>query len=332
MLAYTRYILIPTIFLLICIRKYKERGWGKCKNAVKLNGKVAIVTGANSGIGYEITKELALRGAQVIMACRDLNKAAKAMYKIKQEIKSTSILVPMELDLSSLESIKGFCDEVITTYQQIHVLVNNAGVSYPKNVKAQTKDGLEIHFGVNYFGHYVLTTLLLTALANAESSRIIVISSMLHENGKLHLHDLNLERVTEKTDAYANSKLANVYFCKELSSRLHGTNIRVMAVCPGWAYTNLFRHNCLKWYQILLSIPFAFLFMRTAKQGAQTAIFCATEPNLQSGCVYRNCQKYKSKVEHDVEISNRLWHQTEEIAKRLDHSLALGIILDAPFQ
>ncbi|KAK4873184.1 hypothetical protein RN001_015213 [Aquatica leii] len=321
----TSYVLIPAVFLLLCLRKYKEHTWGKCLNKIKLDGKVAIVTGANSGIGYEITKELASRGAQVIMACRDLNKAAKAMYQIKQEIQSPVLLIPMELDLRSIESIKTFCNEITSAFVEIHILVNNAGVSFPKNMELTTKDGLEIHYGVNYLGHFVLTNLLLSPLLNAESSRIIVISSTLHERG-------TLDNVGAKTtDNYANSKLANLYFCKELASRLHGTNVKVMTVCPGWTNTNLFRHHTLKWYQIILIVPVAFFFMRTAKQGSETVIFCATQPNVQSGCIYKDCRKYKSRIDFDIEMSNKLWFDTKQIVEQIDEHLRLGILFKAPF-
>ncbi|KAF5296048.1 hypothetical protein FQA39_LY12670 [Lamprigera yunnana] len=331
MVAITRYILIPAIFILLCVRKYRERQWGKCTNKVRLKEKLAVVTGANSGIGYEIAKELAIRGAHVIMACRDLEKAADAICEIKREIQCTSVIIPMKLDLGSIESIKNFSDEVTLNYGKIDLLINNAGISYPRNGRRETKDGFEIHFGVNYLGHYLLTNLLLTPLSNAEKGRIIVISSGKHEQGVIDLHDLSMEKTKIGTDAYANSKLALVYFCKELTKRLKYTNIGVYVVSPGWVYTNLFRYHNLKWYQILLSIPVAYLFMRTPKQGAQTAIFCATEPYLESGCMYKDCQKYSSKFQFDHRLSNCLWYKSQDMVDKVNADLGLGIKFVGPF-
>ncbi|KAB0792718.1 hypothetical protein PPYR_14677 [Photinus pyralis] len=330
MISLTRHVLIPVVFLLICIRKYRESTWGKCKNKVKLDGKLAIVTGANSGIGYQIAKELASRGAHVIMACRNLGRAATAVRKIKQELSCSSIIIPMELDLESVDSILLFVDEIEATYSSVHILVNNAGVSHPSSTRCKTKHGFEIHFGVNYLGHFILTNLLM-GLLDRETSRIIVISSLMHERGKIYLDDLNLERTISKTDPYANSKLANIYFCKELARRTEGRPISVYAVCPGWVYTNLFRHQNLKWYQILLSLPFAFLFMRTPTQGAQTAIYCATEPDLKNGQVYRDCKEYRSKVNFDQGVSKKLWEISRDFVKTIHSNVKLWDLYGSSF-
>jgi len=326
------YYAIPTILVLAGIRKYRELKWGRCRNKVKLTGKVVIVTGANSGIGYEIAKEMAIREAQVIMACRNLDAAAKAIRELKQEIKGSSVIVPMELDLGSIRSIKNFAEEIKSTYSKVDILINNAGVSFPANARPKTKDGFEIHFGVNHLGHFLLTTLLLEVLKKAESSRIVIVSSLLHERGKLYLDDLNLENVMEKTDAYANSKLANVYFCNELSQRLKDSRINVYAACPGWVYSNLFRHYERKWYHIFI-FPIALLYMRSPKQGAQTAIYCATEPELinETGFVYRDCKKYFSKVTFDASISKRLWETSENMIREIDRRLTQRGLYDVPF-
>lgn len=172
----------------------------------------------------------------------------------------------MELDLASIKSIKNFVEELKLTYTEIHILINNAGVSYPISAKQKTKDGFEINMGTNHLGHFLLTNLLLDQLKCAPSSRIIIVSSLLHEKGKLHLDNLNLTKLKTKSNAYANSKLANIYFCNELAKKTQGTNVKVCAVCPGWVYTNLFRHNNFKWYYAILLVPVAFFFMRTPKQ------------------------------------------------------------------
>lgn len=168
----------------------------------------------------------------------------------------------MELNLASLKSIKTFAYEVQRNYKVINLLINNAGVAYPKNTYVETEDNFEIHFGVNYLGHFYLTQLLLDLLLKDSSNRVIVISSLLHEKGEINVDDLNNIQKKKNINMYANSKLANVYFARELAKRQK--SLKVYACCPGWVYTGLFRHS-KKWYHILF-LPVAFFFMRTPWQ------------------------------------------------------------------
>ncbi|KAJ8954077.1 hypothetical protein NQ318_004382 [Aromia moschata] len=209
--------LLPTILILVLVRKYRESKWGKCKNKVKLDGKIAIVTGANSGIGFEIAKELAFRNAQVILACRNLEKAREACDLIKTSFpeKTNITVIPMELDLASLYSVKNFTDRIKKQYTEINLLINNAGVSFPSNKRVETKDGFE-----------------LLELLSKSSSRIVVVSSSLHERGEINLNDLNGLRATKKTNLYANSKLANAYFSQELAKHTKTKNVKVYCCCP----------------------------------------------------------------------------------------------------
>ncbi|KAL3284107.1 hypothetical protein HHI36_018275 [Cryptolaemus montrouzieri] len=307
--------LLP-ILIVYGIRKYIETKWGKCKNKIELNGKVAIITGANSGIGYEITKELVARNAKVILACRNLKKAEEAVKEISEKIKSSGVMIPMELDLASLKSIENFVTKFKEHHKELHILINNAGVSFPKTRRELTEDGFEIHFGVNHLGHFYLTNLLLDVLEKSKPSKIVIVSSKLHEKGKIHLEDLNSEDDHGKENLYSNSKLANAYFCKELAKRTSNRGIDVFAVCPGWVYTNLFRHVDIKWYHYILVAPIAFLFMRNAKQGSQTIVYCATEPGLQTGIIYRDCKMYESTHKFDPKVSVELWEKCEEIVKQ----------------
>lgn len=308
-----------TVVLLYVARKYREKTWGKCVNTVRLDGKVAIITGANSGIGFETAKELALRGAQVILACRSIHSAQEAANRIKKQLQSLlkCDLVPMELDLARLESVQRFAEQIRENYQEIHLLINNAGVSYPKNVRKTTADGFEIHFGVNHLGHFFLTILLLDILKEADFARIIIVSSMLHEKAKLNIDDLNSENIKEDANLYANSKLANMYFCRELAKRVEGSNVNVYALCPGWVLTGLFRNHNPKWYHYIAVAPIAFFFMRSAKQGAQTVVYCATEPKLaeENGYLYRNCKKYTSKHNFDNKLGLLLWEHSERMLR-----------------
>jgi NAD(P)-dependent dehydrogenase (short-subunit alcohol dehydrogenase family) len=305
--------LIPAVLVLIGIRKLRVRSWGYCENAVSLNNKVAIVTGANSGIGYQIAKALALKDAHIILACRNIDMAKKTILKIEKQLKKSVKMTAMELDLACLKSVKQFAFNVQQLYPEIHLLINNAGVAYPKNQLHFTEDGFEIHFGVNHLGHFYLTNLLLGTLKKSSPSRIIVISSSLHEKGKIDVNNLEVNQQIS-SNFYANSKLANIYFCKELLKRTRNTGISIYAVCPGWVYTSLFRHS-IRWYHYILVAPIAYFFMRSPKQGSQTAIYCATEPALerQSGLLYRNCSQYISKVTFDDNVALKLWNESERL-------------------
>ncbi|CAH1155267.1 unnamed protein product [Phaedon cochleariae] len=308
------YYILPTFLLLFIIRKVRESKWGKCKNNVQLDGKTAIVTGANSGIGFEIARELAQRKAHVIVACRTLEKAREACLQIHAKLKSDqAVLIPMEVNLASLKSIKNFAEEVNKNHEEINILVNNAGVSFPNSQRMLTEDKFEIHFGVNYLAHFYLTSLLLKLLSIAPS-RVIVVASSLHERGEINLSDLNHLHSTKKTNLYANSKLANVYFAQELARRIESNHVRVYACCPGWVYTGLFRHS-LKWYHYILIAPVAFFFMRSAKQGAQTPIYCATESSIENetGLLYRDCKPYNSKAIFYDNVGIKLWEQSQQM-------------------
>lgn len=307
------FYVLPTILFLILVRKYRESRWGKCKNTVKLDGKLALVTGANSGIGFEIAKELAARNAHVILACRNLDNANSAIERIKKALLNDPLLVPMTLDLSSLHSVKEFAQLVKKNYSKIDLLINNAGVAYPRSQHLQTVDGFEMHFGTNHLGHFYLTNLLQDLVANAQG-RIIVVASALHEKGKIDMKAIKNLEFGYNENLYANSKLANIYFAQELAKRTRSKGIKVYAICPGWVYTNLFRFS-FRWYHFILLAPIAFWFMRSAKQGAQTAIYCATEPSLENetGLLYRDCTNYRSKVIFYDKVALELWEESEHM-------------------
>lgn len=169
----------------------------------------------------------------------------------------------MELNLASLKSIKQFAYQVQRSYPEIQLLINNAGVAYPSSVYVKTEDDFEIQFGVNYLGHFYLTELILDLLLKATSSRVVIVSSLVHEKGDINIDDLNNVQMNKKVNMYANSKLACVYFARELAKRQMKLN--VFCCCPGWVYTGLFRHS-KKWYHYFFLLPVAFFFMRTPWQ------------------------------------------------------------------
>ncbi|XP_049886136.1 retinol dehydrogenase 14-like [Pectinophora gossypiella] len=317
---------ISVIVAIGLLRKWKSRSWAKCLSNTCLRGKTFIITGANSGIGLETAKALVRRKARVIFACRDIAKAKQAIADIRREQPSGGELIPMQLDLSSLASIENFVEVVKAGFYKIDVLINNAGVVIPLSQDEKTKEGFEVHLGINHLGHFHLTNLLLDLLKRASPSRIVVVSSTLHEKGKIDFEDLNLRSEIEnakkrKSDArhnpgYSNSKLMNAYFVRALADRLRGTGIDVNACCPGFCYTNLFRHS-IRWYHYVLMAPIFLLFMRSAKQGSETVVYCATDYSIEgnSGKFYRDCAEYESKYPFDKEVEVKLWNVSEEMIK-----------------
>ncbi|XP_077261870.1 retinol dehydrogenase 11 [Temnothorax americanus] len=306
------YFILPVVLLIGLLRKCRERTWGRCRSTGNLQGRVFLVTGANSGIGRETAKELVKRKATVVMACRNVRSAKNAITEIRSKI-PTGELIPMELDLSSFSSIRDFANEALKKFPQIHVLINNAGVYAPLKDHASTKDGFEIHFGVNHLGHFLLTHLLLDRLKESAPSRIVVVTSKLLESGVIDFSNLNGEKglpvKSRMNPGYCNSKLANAYFAAELAKRTENTGINVYMVCPGFTYTGLFRNVKRSWFHYIIFSPVALMFLRTPNQGAQTVLHCATESSLseESGHLYRDCKLYVSKKDLDPEVALRLW-------------------------
>ncbi|KAL4703146.1 hypothetical protein ACJJTC_016747 [Scirpophaga incertulas] len=297
---------ISVLVAVALLRKWKSRKWGKCLSNTCLKGKTYLITGATSGIGLETTKMLIKRKARVILACRDVAKAKELITEIRQQQPYGGELIPMHLDLASFESIEKFVEIIKAGFYKIDVLINNAGVAIPLARDEKTKEGFEIHFGVNHLGHFYLTKLLLDHLKRASPSRVVIVSSSLHEKGVINFDDLNSKAEIELAkqgkvksrhiSAYQNSKLMNVYFMKGLADRLKGAGVDVSALCPGFCYTNLFRYS-IKWYHYIFDAPVFLLFMRSAKQGAETVVYCATEYAIegQTGKLYKDCAEYDSK-------------------------------------
>ncbi|CAH2100300.1 unnamed protein product [Euphydryas editha] len=325
--SYVIYAAVPisVVVAVGLIRKWRSRSWAKCPSNTCLRGKTFIITGANSGIGLETAKALVRRKARVIFACRDIEKAKQAIAEIRKEQPTGGELIPMQLDLASFDSIEKFVEVVKAGFYKIDVLINNAGVSIPLKQDQKTKEGFEIHLGVNHLGHFYLTNLLIDLLKKASPSRVVIVSSTLHQNGKLDFGDLNLRGAIEeakkgKSDrhniGYSNSKLMNVYFARGLSAKLRSEGVDVNACCPGFCYTNLFRYF-VRWYHYILMAPVALFFMRSAKQGSETVVYCATDYRIEghTGKFYRDCAEYESKYPFTKEEETKLWEISEELVK-----------------
>lgn len=284
-------------------------------NIPDLSGKLALVTGANSGLGYETTRAMAAKGAEVIMACRNLEKGKAALETIQAENLNAK-LVLMQLDLGSLASVRSFADEVRDKYKRIDLLINNAGIMVPPYGK--TSDGFETQFGVNHLGHFALTALLLDLVLNAENSRIVNISSMAHTMGKINFDDLNSEKGYNTWLAYGQSKIANLYFTYELQRKLEAADKDTLSVAahPGYAATNLQAHSGIfNWMNSFMA--------QSQETGALPSLYAATSPDI-NGADYIGPHalggsrgypiKTKSKsISYDKEIAARLWQVSEEL-------------------
>ncbi|CAN7995483.1 unnamed protein product [Ixodes hexagonus] len=295
-------------------RKWRVLSWGRCLSKRSMVGKTVIITGANSGLGKATAIELALRGARVVLACRDINGGLQVATEIRQ-LTSIDRVVLRHLDLSSFSSIRAFVNGILKTEMHVDVLINNAGVFQCPYFT--TKEGFELQMGVNHLGHFLLTNLLLERLKNSQPSRIVVVTSNLYKRGSISLPDMVMdENNYDKKLAYANSKLANVLFVRELSRRLKGTGVRAYAVSPGMVYTNLGRHMKLPWYLIVLLLPFALFAVRTPSQGCQTIVDCAVNEEYEqhSGKFYRNCQPEKlDSLAMDDEFAFKVWARSEQL-------------------
>ncbi|KAH8275610.1 hypothetical protein KR026_011491, partial [Drosophila bipectinata] len=284
-------------------------------------GKVVIVTGCNTGIGKETVLELAHRGATVYMACRDMNKCDQARKEIIETTDNHNIF-SLQLDLSSMESIRNFVTRFKSKETKLHILINNAGVmDIPRLV---TKDGFEMQIGVNHMGHFLLTLLLIDVLKASAPSRIVVVSSLAHRFGTIKVNDLNSEKSYSRKFAYAQSKLANVLFTRELAKRLRGSGVTVNALHPGVVDTELFRSMRFFGWRIIkfISRPVYWIFFKTPKSGAQTTLYAALDPKLEnvSGQYFSDCKSTSiGSNAKDDNVAKFLWEESEKWTGMTNH-------------
>lgn len=279
------------------------------------SGRTAVITGANTGLGFETAKALAEHGAHVVLAVRDTDKGKRAAAQL------TGDVGVQELDLGSLESVRAAAAELRGSHERIDLLINNAGVMTPP--KSTTADGFELQFGTNHLGHFALTGLLLDRLLDVPGSRVVTVSSNGHKmGGAIHFDDLQWERSYSRIGAYAQSKLANLLFTYELQRRLapRGTTIAV-AAHPGTSSTELARHLPS------LAKPVTELVTKVAAQpaadGALPTLRAATDPGVLGGQYYgpANLAQWRgapvvvasSDQSYDVALQQRLWSVSEEL-------------------
>ncbi|MFD4356008.1 SDR family NAD(P)-dependent oxidoreductase [Nocardia sp. NPDC058518] len=279
------------------------------------HGRVAIVTGANTGLGFETARMLAERGAAVVLAVRDIEKGKQAAARI------TGDVTVQTLDLTSLDSIRSAAADLRAAHPRIDLLVNNAGVMYTP--RQTTADGFEMQFGTNHLGHFAFTGLLLDRLLPVPGSRVVTVSSTGHRiRAAIHFDDLQWERSYSRVSAYGQSKLANLMFTYELQRKLasHGTTVAV-AAHPGVSNTELMRNT-----PAALRLPVTWLaplVTQNAAMGALPTVRAATDPAVAGGQYYGPGDRWElrgypklvtsSSDSHDRAAQQRLWTVSEEL-------------------
>ena len=278
------------------------------------SGRLAVVTGANSGLGLVTARELARRGAHVVLACRNLGKGEGARRAIETRAPTASVEVA-ELDLASLESVRGFAERLRSEHGEIDLLINNAGVMATPH--RRTADGFEMQFGTNHLGHFALTGLLIDRLEGREDARVVTLSSGAHRIGKIAFDNLGGERRYFRWRAYGQSKLANLLFALELDRRLRavGSAIKSVAAHPGYAATNLQHAGPTRLDELLMVVPNK-VFAQSDEMGALPTLYAATEPGVAGG-TYVGPDGLGEQRGHPTEVSTNAAARDEAVARRL---------------
>jgi NAD(P)-dependent dehydrogenase (short-subunit alcohol dehydrogenase family) len=275
------------------------------------SGRCIVVTGANTGLGFEASRMLAAKGARVLLACRNEEKARDAMARIATETPGADLgFVP--LDQADLDSVRAAAEQ-IAGEPCVDVLLNNAGVMFPP--LERTRQGFELQFGVNHLGTFALTALLLPRLAEAPEPRVVITASLAHRGGNIAWDDLNAQESYNRTQRYSDSKLANMLHLFELDRRLRATGSPVIATgChPGFAATDLMRHSGI----FRLFTPVFGLLFNSAEQGAWPSAQAATDRSAQGGDYFgpigfqeirgKSGKAKRTDQARDPELARRLW-------------------------
>lgn len=284
-------------------------------------GRVAVITGSNTGIGFEAARVLADHGAQVVLAVRNLTKGEAAAAQIRAQHPDAQVAIT-QLDLASLESIRTAAADLRSAYPRIDVLINNAGVMFTP--RQETADGFEMQFGTNHLGHFALTGLILDRLVGVEGSRVVTVSSNAHRlKAAIHFDDLQWQRRYSRVGAYGQAKLANLLFTYELQRRLAAANEPTIAVAahPGASNTELMR-NLPAVIRPAAKLVTPLLF-QSPPMGALPTLRAATDPQVTGGQYYgpdgwQQQRGYpilvrSSRQSHDEDLQRRLWAVSEEL-------------------
>ncbi len=289
------------------------------------DGRVAVVTGANSGIGFHATRQLARHGAHVVLACRNEKKARDAMAEIRADIPAASLsFVP--LDLSSQKSVRDAATLIRRQQPKIDLLLNNAGLMWLE--EGLTEDGFEQQIGTNHFGHFTLTLQLLERMVKVPGSRIVTVSSIAHRGGRIHFDNLTLKGEYGRQKAYAQSKLANLMFAIELDRRLQqaGARTRSLACHPGISNTNLAVPGIVEQSPMKIGkiVDWVWpLFTQSAEKGAWPTLYAATSADAEGGQYYGPSGWFEAmgapapararRYARDPDKGRRLWQLSEQL-------------------
>ncbi|XP_032701327.1 dehydrogenase/reductase SDR family member 13 [Lontra canadensis] len=284
-----------------------------CGGIASLRGRTAVITGANSGIGKMTALELARRGARVVLACRSRERGEAAAFDLRQESGNNEVIF-MALDLASLASVRAFATAFLSSEPRLDILIHNAGISSC----GRTHKPFNLMLRVNHIGPFLLTHLLLPRLKTCAPSRVVVVSSAAHRRGRLDFTRLDRPVVgwRQELRAYADSKLANVLFARELATQLEGTGVTCYAAHPGPVNSELFLRHVPGWLCPLLR-PLAWLVLRAPRGGAQTPLYCALQEGIEplSGRYFANCRVEEvSPAARDDRAAHRLWEASKRLA------------------
>jgi NAD(P)-dependent dehydrogenase (short-subunit alcohol dehydrogenase family) len=319
------------------MRSSQDNKWTETDVPVQ-RGRTAVITGANTGLGFETARVLAMHGARVVLACRDLGRAKEAAARILGGRPQPSGAPPgasagalpgeppgdvqaVRLDLASLASVREAAEEIGSAYGPVDLLVNNAGVMWTP--LRRTTDGFELQLGVNHLGHFALTGLLLGAMLGREGSRVVTVSSNAHKSGRIDFDDLQSQRRYRRGAAYGQSKLANLMFTYELQRRLAATGAKTQALAahPGKARTELIRYlsGWMRIVDLIIEEPLG----QSAAMGALATLRAATDPAARGGEYYgpggrgelRGYPRLVTSTERarDLDGQQRLWRESERL-------------------
>ncbi len=277
---------------------------------MNMTNKLCVITGANSGIGFETARELAKQGAFIVMVCRNEDKALEAKEEILRETHSAGIDIVL-CDFSSQDEIRSAAAEIKKRYEKIEILINNHG--FTGSGYKETVDGLEEVFAVNHIGYFLFTNLLLDTLKNADKARIINVASTAHRNGEFDPENLQLKRNYQPWKAYGNSKLFNILFTVELAKRIEDSGVTANCLHPGVIASNF--GNTGPWW-IRFFFGFAKPLLKSNKEGAQTTIYLATSDEVENvnGAYFKDSKAATpSKLARNEFAAEKLWEISEKL-------------------
>ncbi|XP_065564474.1 retinol dehydrogenase 13-like [Artemia franciscana] len=319
-------ILLPVLIFFACfalpLRIFNKLLSGSYKGTQRLDGKTVLITGPESGIGFEVAVNLARRGARLILACYKASDARATEAKIR-ELSGNDKIVSKNFDQSDMRSVRQLADELNREEEKIDILINNAGIQAWEQVVSTTDDGLEYQMAVNYFGAFLLTNLIIDLLKRAAPSRIINYGSVVHWRAReLDIDNLNFQKGgAGYFKIYGTSKLCVMLFTRELARRLQGTGVVANVLHPGLTDTPTYDRPQPFWFRVVNWLPRKLLF-KTPEEGAQTTIYLAVAPEAEhmSGQYFTDCSPASSsKLSQDPAMAKRLWDKSAELVGLRDN-------------